>query len=133
MAFEGHEVQLVTELMPAGDLWSALREGRVSWYHGGREIALHVAAGLHYLHSKRVIHLDLKPSNILLRGQPGAPPQGAKITDVGLAKVAPTSAKYSNAPTLSNAFEFDSSTRESGGGVKPAALILITACCITAQ
>jgi serine/threonine protein kinase len=41
-----------------------------------------VARGLAYLHSKRVVHLDLKSANILL-SRTGA----AKIADVGMARV----------------------------------------------
>ena len=107
------EVQLVTELMPAGDLWTALRKGHVSWSRCGRQIAMDVASGLSYLHSRRVIHLDLKSSNILLRWTGGpdeskdAPSsQGtlepevssckyqAKVSDVGLARIVPESREY---------------------------------------
>ena len=107
------EVQLVTELMPAGDLWTALRKGQVSWSRCGRQIAMDVASGLSYLHSRRVIHLDLKSSNILLRWTGGpdeskdAPSsQGtlepevssckyqAKVSDVGLARIVPESREY---------------------------------------
>jgi serine/threonine protein kinase len=107
------EVQLVTELMPAGDLWNALRKGQVSWSRCGRQIAMDVASGLSYLHSRRVIHLDLKSSNILLRwcGGPDeskgtSSSQGtlesevssckyqAKVSDVGLARIVPESREY---------------------------------------
>ncbi|KAK9830820.1 hypothetical protein WJX74_008589 [Apatococcus lobatus] len=53
----------------------------LGWYGRGQDIALDVAKGLHHLHSRNLIHLDLKSSNILLR-------QGtAKIADVGFAKI----------------------------------------------
>jgi Protein kinase domain len=50
---------------------------------GGRgwRIAKDIAAGLHYLHSLGIVHMDLKSSNVLL-SRFGA----AKIADVGLAK-----------------------------------------------
>ena len=48
----------------------------------GRRIALDVARGLHFLHSRRVVHFDLKSANILL-----ARDHTAKIADVGLAKI----------------------------------------------
>ena len=38
--------------------------------------------GLHFLHSKRVVHMDLKSPNILLTRH-----GDAKLADVGLAKV----------------------------------------------
>ena len=99
------EVRLITELMPAGDLWTALGHGihsrKVTWYSGGIFIALDVAAGLAYLHEKkRVIHLDLKSSNILLRdsyrkiGNTYHGMYQAKISDVGLSKILPMSREY---------------------------------------
>ena len=45
-------------------------------------MALDVCRGLLYMHSKKVVHLDLKSANILL-GRDGT----AKIADVGLAKI----------------------------------------------
>lgn len=48
----------------------------------GRRIALDVARGLHFLHSRRLVHFDLKSANILL-----ARDHTAKIADVGLAKI----------------------------------------------
>ena len=124
--FQPHEIRLVTELMPCGDLWNALGHGSsprtVTWYDGGIFIAMDVAAGLNYLHEKkRVIHLDLKSSNILLRESKREPPRApsprsaravsesgtqpvsqsrytgsyqAKVSDVGLSKILPTSQEY---------------------------------------
>lgn len=48
----------------------------------GKSIAMDVLRGLHFLHSKRIVHLDLKSPNILLTRH-GV----AKLADVGLAKV----------------------------------------------
>lgn len=103
--FTPDEVRLITELMPAGDLWRALGRGggsrQVTWYHGGIFIAMDVAAGLQYLHEKkRVIHLDLKSSNILLRTVHRRPVKNydgthqAKLSDVGLSKMLPQSREY---------------------------------------
>lgn len=41
-----------------------------------------MAHGLHYLHEQRIIHLDLKPSNILLDRY-----MSPKISDFGIAKM----------------------------------------------
>lgn len=50
--------------------------------------AIHMARGLEHAHSQGVLHLDVKPENVLLEtGDPG----GVKITDFGLAKVTSTS------------------------------------------
>ena len=48
----------------------------------GRSICIDVLRGLHFLHSKRVVHMDLKSPNILLTRH-----GDAKLADVGLAKV----------------------------------------------
>lgn len=49
----------------------------------GRTIALRIAQGLHFLHSRRIVHLDLKSPNVLLSREGG---EHAKIADVGLAR-----------------------------------------------
>ncbi len=48
----------------------------------GRQIALDIARGLHFLHRHSVVHFDLKSPNVLLGRQ-----HVAKIADVGLAKI----------------------------------------------
>eukprot|EP00884_Botryococcus_braunii_P016769 jgi/Botrbrau1/3776/Bobra.0183s0011.1 len=75
---------LVTEFMQGGDLYNAFsrdHNGVLLWYKRGRKIALDIARGLHKMHSQRIIHLDIKSSNILLTGA-GI----AKIADVGVSK-----------------------------------------------
>ena len=84
-AARGARIMLVTEYLPRGDLWRALSKdaGHVfSWYRRGRAVALDVVRGLAFMHSKKVMHLDLKSANILL-GRDGT----AKVADVGLAKI----------------------------------------------
>ncbi|KAK9792727.1 hypothetical protein WJX73_008655 [Symbiochloris irregularis] len=74
---------IVTELMAGGDMYSALRRcpELMAWGHMGRRIAIDVALGLNYLHSRRPawMHRDLKSPNVLLTRE-GV----AKIGDVGL-------------------------------------------------
>ena len=43
----------------------------------GKDVALDVAQGLHYLHSNSIIHFDIKAANILLTNG-----STAKIADV---------------------------------------------------
>lgn len=82
------EAMLVTEFMDLGDLWRAatLRNPRgeriFGWYGRGRKVLLDVARGLHFLHSRSIVHLDLKSANILL-----ARDGTAKVADVGFARV----------------------------------------------
>lgn len=87
-SLDGASAMLVTEFMELGDLWRALPirnsngERVFCWSRRGHRVALDVARGLHYLHHKRVVHLDLKSANILL-SRHGT----AKICDIGMARV----------------------------------------------
>lgn len=74
---------VVTELVAAGSLYDRLfgrAPGPPLTPPQRRAIGCHVAEGVEFLHSQRVVHRDLKSTNILL----GA--QGAKICDLGLAQ-----------------------------------------------
>ena len=66
----------VSHLLPARGTQGTRQVGM------GRRIALDVARGLHFLHSNKIVHFDLKSANILL-----ARDNTAKIADVGLAKI----------------------------------------------
>jgi eukaryotic-like serine/threonine-protein kinase len=48
-----------------------------------------IARAVGYFHTRGVVHLDLKPSNILLDGEPGAPWEivSPKISDFGIARL----------------------------------------------
>jgi serine/threonine protein kinase len=54
------------------------------------DLMLQVARGLKYLHSRRIVHRDLKSANILVASLTGAPELGpclnAKLADFGLSK-----------------------------------------------
>lgn len=43
-----------------------IRHGRVSWWYHGQRIATDLARALAFLHSRRLVHLDVKSSNVLL-------------------------------------------------------------------
>jgi serine/threonine protein kinase len=61
----------------------AVRSDCLSVCHSrGARIAMDVASGLHFLHSKNIVHMDIKSPNILLNRH-----YQAKIADVGLAKI----------------------------------------------
>ncbi|KAK9818084.1 hypothetical protein WJX72_006882 [[Myrmecia] bisecta] len=84
VCFRATDVWMVMEYMEGGNLYQALaQKGREClWYQRGAKIALDIAKGMHFLHSHRVIHLDMKSPNILL-----ARDGTAKIADVGLSRV----------------------------------------------
>ncbi len=67
------------------------------------DIMLQVARGLKYLHSRRVVHRDIKSLNVLVKRLSGAPEVeygegylNAKLADFGLSKKKNSSTRYSN-------------------------------------
>lgn len=80
-------LMVVMELMEGGDLESALLhknfQGHFKWANHGRKIALDIIKGLVYIHSKNIIHRDIKLKNILLDDSLRV----AKIADVGVARL----------------------------------------------
>ncbi|KAG8382863.1 hypothetical protein BUALT_Bualt05G0123500 [Buddleja alternifolia] len=88
--FEGSKWALIYEFMPNGSLDKFLsEEGHLGW-EKLFEIAVEIARGLEYLHrgcNMRILHLDIKPHNILLDMD-----FHPKIADFGLAKLCPNRA-----------------------------------------
>ena len=93
---------LVTELMP-DDLHSfmARRPHDAPFsLHAAVDLMLQIAEGMQFLHTKRVVHRDLKSSNILVRPvrDSNSAAEGfvcAKVTDFGLSKTKEQSATRS--------------------------------------
>lgn len=57
------------DLHQGGDLRQALsadNDSQLNWWNGGKQIALDIVKGLACLHSRDVIHRDIKSQNILL-------------------------------------------------------------------
>eukprot|EP00246_Nothoceros_aenigmaticus_P003648 TRINITY_DN14826_c0_g1_i1.p1 TRINITY_DN14826_c0_g1~~TRINITY_DN14826_c0_g1_i1.p1 ORF type:complete len:756 (+),score=85.64 TRINITY_DN14826_c0_g1_i1:320-2587(+) len=92
---DGGEQILVYEFMKNGNLHdclSATLHGATLNWHKRLEIASQIASGLHYLHnesSPRIIHRDVKPSNILLDGN-----LVARLSDFGISKLSPESGTH---------------------------------------
>ncbi|KAK9805532.1 hypothetical protein WJX72_003632 [[Myrmecia] bisecta] len=102
---EAGKPMLVLEYLEGGDLRQAMaseRRAELRWCNKGQLVALDIARGLHFLHTKKVIHSDLKSGNILLTKDFGC----AKIGDVGLARIM-SSALHSHSPqTLGGTFAY---------------------------
>jgi len=78
--------RLFAELVMDGSLYDWIRDGRL--YHGTVEerlkrildVAVQCAWGLDYSHRRGVLHLDIKPANVMLAGN------NVKMTDFGLSR-----------------------------------------------
>ena len=78
--------RLFAEFVPDGSLRDWIRDGRL--YEGGAEasllrilnIATQFAWGLEHAHRQKLLHLDIKPANVMMADQ------SAKVTDFGLAQ-----------------------------------------------
>jgi hypothetical protein len=94
---------LVTELMD-GDLHGLMRKRLDNHEIQGApfklleaiDIMLQVAEGMHYLHQKKVVHRDLKSTNILVKCDEHDGHVYAKVADFGLSKTKESSCTYSN-------------------------------------
>jgi serine/threonine protein kinase len=80
---------VVMEYVPGPDLRRSLRDGPMDPV-GIAKVGSDLAAALDYVHSRGVIHRDLKPGNVLLynpqSGQPGTHWR-AKLADFGIARM----------------------------------------------
>ncbi|GAB4822994.1 hypothetical protein N2152v2_010040 [Parachlorella kessleri] len=90
VSIQGDKGYLLMELMEGGSLQARLNqeardgsgERMFGWYRSGKQVALNIARGLHYLHSMNATHFDLKSGNVLLTLE-----RTAKVADVGLSRV----------------------------------------------
>lgn len=77
-------IVVVTELADI-DLHRLMAHAKLADRHVHR-LTLHLLSALHYLHSQRVSHRDLKPQNILLNNYQNLDAMEAKLCDFGLAR-----------------------------------------------
>ena len=76
------EYCMVMELLENGSLYSVLHSKRALDWDLRQRIALDMSRGLAFLHSKKILHRDLKSLNVLLDGN-----MRAKLADFGLSLV----------------------------------------------
>ncbi|GLI71611.1 hypothetical protein VaNZ11_016876 [Volvox africanus] len=81
---EGNKVYLITELLTGGELLEAVLKRGSYTEAEARLCFVQVLRGIEYLHSKNVVHRDLKLENLLLAKQEDI--SLVKIADFGLAK-----------------------------------------------
>jgi LIM domain kinase 1 len=81
---------IVTEFLPGGDLRSKLKDDSIelSWHLRVR-VAIDVAYAMNYLHSKKMIHRDLKSQNLLV-----CEDWKIKVCDFGFARKAEPKADF---------------------------------------
>lgn len=89
---EGDSLHIVMEFCNRGDLQNLLRKAKdkemaclkehVTW-----NILLQIVLGLQYLHSKKILHRDLKSANVFLMKDESQPYFLVKIGDLGVAKL----------------------------------------------
>jgi serine/threonine-protein kinase len=80
----GPRLALVFEYIDGGDVWSALRQGRWPSEAEARQFLEGCLRGLIALHDQEVVHRDVKPQNIALRGADWARPV---LLDLGLGRL----------------------------------------------
>ncbi|XP_068600429.1 serine/threonine-protein kinase 36 [Brachionichthys hirsutus] len=80
-SFETEEKVVIVTEYAEGQLFAVLQEVGLLPESRVREIACQLVSALHYLHSHRIIHRDMKPQNVLL-GESGV----VKLCDFGFAR-----------------------------------------------
>ena len=80
----GRHIYLILEYCPGGDMTKYIRKHHHLTEPVAKGFFLQLLDGLSFLHSKRVIHRDLKPQNLLLTES--SPSALVKIADFGFAK-----------------------------------------------
>uniref|UniRef100_A0A8C5QXQ2 non-specific serine/threonine protein kinase n=1 Tax=Leptobrachium leishanense TaxID=445787 RepID=A0A8C5QXQ2_9ANUR len=82
----GHEIILVLEYIAGGEIFNLCVPERDEAFSENQIVRLvrQIIEGVYFLHQNNIVHLDLKPQNILLSGVDSA--EDVKIVDFGLSR-----------------------------------------------
>jgi serine/threonine protein kinase len=83
--YSEHNIYLVMEFVPGGDLQNLLERGVVMGEQTGKRLIAQIVEALKLLHENRVIHRDVKPANVLLTST-DLSRADIKIMDFGLSR-----------------------------------------------
>jgi tetratricopeptide (TPR) repeat protein/tRNA A-37 threonylcarbamoyl transferase component Bud32 len=89
---------LTMKLLPGGTLTALLRSGEAISLEEKESIVKQIALGLAAIHAAGIVHLDIKPNNIMLDRSGGGP--RLWITDFGLARAFESDSTISAKPTV---------------------------------
>jgi formylglycine-generating enzyme required for sulfatase activity/serine/threonine protein kinase len=83
MLIHNDHIIIASEFAEGGSLkgWLAQSGGRAPSYEKALEMMTGILSGIEHLHSRNVVHRDLKPDNILLQGN------FPRITDFGISRI----------------------------------------------
>lgn len=70
------DVVLILELVSGGELFDFLAEKESLTEDEATQFLKQILDGVHYLHSKRIAHFDLKVAHVCVRGRAGRAGQG---------------------------------------------------------
>ncbi|XP_044963585.1 cysteine-rich receptor-like protein kinase 26 isoform X2 [Hordeum vulgare subsp. vulgare] len=107
-----HQRLMCFEYMPKGSLDNYINT-HLEW-ETCYKIIKGICEGLQYLHDNRIIHLDLKPANILLDND-----MVPKITDFGLSRCLDENQSQVLTKTVSGTTGYLAPERFQGSGIKP--------------
>eukprot|EP00927_Polykrikos_kofoidii_P062402 TRINITY_DN57215_c0_g1_i1.p1 TRINITY_DN57215_c0_g1~~TRINITY_DN57215_c0_g1_i1.p1 ORF type:complete len:374 (-),score=47.91 TRINITY_DN57215_c0_g1_i1:124-1245(-) len=93
----GH-IRLVLDLCEGGDLFDRIQQKNYFPENDCRACIRNLLAGVAYVHSKRIMHRDMKPENILLVSRDND--TNVKVSDFGLAKISRDSKKLPRSTTI---------------------------------
>ena len=86
-----HKLHLVMEFLPGGELFGRICEKESFSEREAVRILKEILEALDHMHDRNILHLDLKPDNILFATKDDDSP--IKLIDFGMARVVPRLAK----------------------------------------